>query len=208
VSDYLTDDEQLERLRGWWAANGRLLVVAVVLAVAGVVGWNVYKEQRSDQIARASELYADYLEAEGTERETIETTFAREFPDSTYRAFVLLRQAAERMEEDDAAAAEALLLDALEPADGGELRDLVRLRLARVLQALDRSDEALALLGDVTSIGFRSRVQELKGDILLDQGQRAAAHEAYAAALEEAGDAAQRPILEMKVADTADTNDS
>ena len=40
------------------------------------------------------------------------------------------------------------------------------------------------------------------------RGERGQAHEAYSAALNEAGEGSQRPLLEMKVADTADTNDA
>jgi predicted negative regulator of RcsB-dependent stress response len=208
VSDYLTDEEQIERLRSWWSANGRYLAIAVTIAVLGVVGWNYYSDHRSDQVAQASELYADYLAADGVERETIEASLERQFPDTAYRAFVLMRQAGERMAEEDAAAAEALLREALEVAPAAELADLIRLRLARVLVALDRSEEALTLLGQVKGLGFRAVVQELKGDILLMRGERASAHEAYTAALEEVGSNVQRPILEMKVADTADANES
>ena len=40
------------------------------------------------------------------------------------------------------------------------------------------------------------------------RGERALAHEAYSAALEEAGDQAARPLLKLKVADTADANEA
>ena len=67
---------------------------------------------------------------------------------------------------------------------------------------------ALAMLGQVKSIGLRSHVQELKGDIHMARGERALAHEAYSAALAEAGQQATRPLLKLKVADTADANEA
>ena len=51
-------------------------VEATVVAVAGVIGWNWYGSQRSETIATTSDLYVDYLQAEGAERETIEATLA------------------------------------------------------------------------------------------------------------------------------------
>lgn len=208
MSDYLTDEEQLDRLKAWWEQNGLVLLFGVVLAVAGVIGWNWYGDHRSESIARSSDLYVDYLAAEGTERETIEAALASEFPDSAYRVLVLIRRAEETMAGADAEAAEALLRQALDVGGNNELTDVVRLRLARVQIELDRSEAALGTLSEVRSIGLRSQVQELKGDIHMMRGERAQAHEAYAAALEEAGPGAQRPLLEMKVADTADTNDA
>ena len=58
------------------------------------------------------------------------------------------------------------------------------------------------------SSGFRIQVAELKGDIHLARGERALAHESYVAAKSyvQAGD--QRPVLEMKIADTADASGS
>lgn len=208
MSDYLTDEEQLDRLKAWWTENGLVLVVGLVVAVAGIVGWNWYGDYRSGVVARSSDLYADYLAAEGTERETIEATLAREFPNSAYHQLVLIHKAQEAMAGTDAEAAEAILRQALDAGGNTELADVVRLRLARVEIELDRSEAALATLSEVRSIGLRSQVQELKGDIHMMRGERAQAQEAYAAALEEAGPGAQRPLLEMKVADTADTNDA
>jgi len=208
VSDYLTDEEQLDKLRNWWQQNGLMLACAVVVSVIGVVGWRWYTEYRADQVAGASDLYADYLAAEGAERDNIATTLAREFPESTYQVLVLLRESQERIVAEDVEGAEVQLKKALSVASDDILADVVRLRLARVLQQLEHTDEALSTLGQVNSLGMRSQVQELKGDIHMVRGERAAAHEAYAAALAEAGEGAQRPILKMKVADTADTNDA
>jgi predicted negative regulator of RcsB-dependent stress response len=204
VSDYLTDEEQLDKLKGWWEKNGMAVLGAVVVAVGGVIGWNYYDSHRSDQIAGASELYADYLTAEGTERETVAGTLASRYPDSTYRAFVLLRDAEAAVSAEDLPAATAALNEALALTGDEHLADLIRLRLARVQQQQEQSEAALATLGQVTSLGLRSRVQELKGDIHMARGEREQAHESYAAALEEAGEGAQLDLLRLKVADTAD----
>ena len=89
-----------------------------------------------------------------------------------------------------------------------QLADLARLRLARVLFTLDRGDEALGVLGQIRGEGYLSLAAELTGDIRLARGERALAHQAYTKAMShvQAGD--QRPLLEMKIADTADSSDS
>lgn len=208
MSDYLTDEEQLDKLRNWWAKNGLTLAVVIVVAVVVIVGWRWYSAHRDDSIARASELYADYLEAAGAERDSIESTLAREFPDSSYHALVLLRDARQLLDAEDAAGALAKLEAALALNPDAPLDDLVRLRIARVQQQLDQTAAALETLSRVKSLGFRSQVLELKGDIHMARGERELAGEAYAAAMAEVEDGARRPILEMKAADTADTNDS
>jgi len=208
VSDYLTDDEQLDKLRKWWEDNGLMMAGAVVVAVAAVIGWNWYGEQKSETIATTSDLYVDYLQAEGEERETIEATLASEYPDSVYRTFVLLRDAKAEMDSENAESALEILSETLPLVDDDKLADIVRIRIARVEQELDQSDAALSTLSGVRSLGLRAQVQELKGDIHMTRGERSLAHEAYSAALDEAGEDAARPLLELKVADTADADEA
>ena len=42
VSDYLSDEEQVERLKSWWSENGTFLLASVFVAVLGIAGWNYY----------------------------------------------------------------------------------------------------------------------------------------------------------------------
>ncbi len=208
MSDYLTDEEQLDKLKKWWEENGLMMVGAVVVAVAGVIGWNWYGDRQAEAVAAASDLYVDYLSAEGAERDTIEATLAAEHPDTVYRAFILLRTARAESENENPEAALGALNEALAIVSDDKLADVIRIRIARLEQELDRSEAALSTLGQVRSLGLRSHVQELKGDIHMARGERALAHEAYSAALEEAGEDAQRPLLKLKVADTADANEA
>jgi len=208
VSDYLTDEEQLDKLKNWWVNNGTTLVVVVVVAVVAVVGWRWYSEHRDDAVARSSDLYADYLKATGAERETIEGTLASEFPDSSYHVFVLLRDAKAMVDEDDVNGALAELEAALALKPDAPLDDLIRVRIARLQQQLDQTDAALTTLSNVRSLGFRALVLELKGDIHMTRNELDLARESYAAAMAEVGDGTRRPILEMKVADTAGADDA
>ncbi len=208
MSDYLTDEEQLDRLKKWWEQNGLMLAGAVALAVIGVVGWNWYGESRSTEVAAASDLYVAYLDATGLERDTIAATLAAEHPGSTYHALVLLRDAQRLSAEEDFEGALEPLEAALAVVRDDKLADIILLRRARLEQQLDRSEAALASLAEVRSAGLRSQVQELKGDIHMARGERRLAHESYAAALEAAPEDARPPLLELKVADTADANDA
>lgn len=208
MADYLTDEEQLDKLRNWWARNGLALVVSVVVAVLIVVGWRWYSAHRSDTVARTSDLYVDYLAATGAERETIEATLASEFPDSSYHVLMLLRDAKALADAEDAAGALAKLEAALAIKPGQPLDDLIRLRIARLQQQLDQTSAALETLSRVKSLGFRALVLELKGDIHMANNERDLAREAYAAAMAEVGEGARRPILEMKAADTAGADDA
>ena len=38
MSDYLSEEEQLERLQSWWKENGTMLLVGVAVVIGGFVG--------------------------------------------------------------------------------------------------------------------------------------------------------------------------
>lgn len=208
MSDYLTDEEQIARLKGWWDENGLMLVTAIVLSIGGFVGWRWYDDYRTETIARASDLYADFLAADPAARTTIVATIGRESSQSSYHTLVILRQAGESIDAENYEEGAAYLRQVIELAPDRILLDLARLRLARVLQQLDRSEDALSTLAAVRSEGYRTQVAELKGDIHLARGERALAHEAYSSALAEVNNGVQTALLEIKVADTADADDS
>jgi len=202
VSDYLTDEEQLARMRSWWEENGTSTIVGVVLVILGFVGWRWYDSTREATILQASDLYQEFLDSEGPAREAAAAKLASEAADTAYNALTLMQLAREAVTAGDYDGAERDLVQAIEAAPEPELADIARLRLASVQQQGDRSDAALQTLGAIRGSGFRSLVAELKGDIQLTQGDRSLAHESYVAALADAGDD-RRPILEIKAADTA-----
>jgi predicted negative regulator of RcsB-dependent stress response len=211
VSDYLTDEEQMARLKTWWEQYGRALVAALVLGVAGVIGWRWYDDTRQVDIAAASDLYADYLDTEGEAREQFARNIAEQIPESAYHSLVLMRSARDSVAAEDFEMAETHLRSALAAADSDVLNDLINVRLAKVLQQRDKADEALQTLAQVRGEGFRPVVAELKGDIHLSRGERALAHESYKSALEGVADvqrSTQRALLELKVLDTADAVDA
>ena len=203
MADYLSEEEQLDRLKNWWDKNGTSIIVGVVLVVGGLGGWRWYDSAKTQELQAASELYESYLVADADARSDLASKLQAEFGDTSYATFVLLLRA---KEEADAEQLDEAIATLRQVADGGAhplLRDIVRMRLARLLREQDDSEAALAVLAEVETQGYRIAVLELKGDIHLAAGDRALAHEAYAAAFAEVGEGDQRPILQFKVDDTA-----
>ena len=201
---YLSDEEQLDALKRWWSQNGTWLVVALVVGIGAVVGWRWYDAHSADQIAASSELFQSYLDAEDDDARTaLAEELATAFPASTYRAFTELDAARRALEDDDVATAEAALRRVVDGADAVIVRDLARVRLARLLHGEGQTEEAVALLGLVRSPGYSGLAAEVRGDIFQAQGDRENAHAAYQAALDAVDNQAERPLLAIKLADTA-----
>ena len=211
MSDYLTDEEQLDRIKTWWEEYGRILVATLVIGIGSVIGWRWYDETKTAETAAASDLYADYLNADESQREQFAESIGTEIPESAYNVLVQISTAAEAVQAEDYELAETQLRSAAAAARVDVLRDLVNVRLARVLMQADKTDAALATLGQIRGEGFRPVVAELKGDIHLSRGERALAHESYRSAFDAVADLprnTQRALLELKVTDTADAADA
>ena len=71
VSDYLSDEEQVERLKSWWSENGSFLLGSIFVAVLGIAGWNYYGSYRDDTAERSSEVLRQYLDSDPDQREDI-----------------------------------------------------------------------------------------------------------------------------------------
>ena len=203
MSDYLSEEEQLERLRGWWRENGTGLLAGLALAVAGLVGWRWYDTSATEARQSASDLYESFLAAEGEGRTALAEQLDESLEGTAYQAFTLLHRAREAVEADGIEAAAAYLQRVIDADAPGSLKDLARIRLARLHQQGGDGAAALAVLAGVRGGGYRGLAQELKGDIHVAQGERTLAHEAYRSALDEMGGDRERPVLEIKINDTA-----
>lgn len=212
MSEYFSDDDRVQILVKWWNENAIGLLVGLVLVIGGVLGWRWYVEHTAATEEAASSLYQHYLElrssttATPADRDVVLAKLDAEYQRSAYRIFTLFYRAYDAVAANDYAKASQWLETALTDAKDDLLRDVARVRLARLQLQLGKPDEALETLRKVSGSGFRSYVAELKGDILLSQGKRTEALEAYqSAAASKEADADHR-ILDMKIGDLATPN--
>jgi predicted negative regulator of RcsB-dependent stress response len=205
VDDYLSDKEQVERLRQWWRENGWFLIGGVALGGLAIYGYGqyfAYRDRQSEQAEAEYALIKQETESGDTAEAAIRFAAMRgEFPDHAYthQAALLLASAEIVTAPDDAA---EKLKFTMEESDDPELAMVARLRLARVLAYRDRAQEALALL-DVSEPGqFAGRIAEIKGDIHVALGETEAARTAYLEAMVAPGaELLDRGFLQMKLSD-------
>lgn len=186
-----TDDERVEDLRKWWKENGASILIGIALGVIAIFGWRYWSSHRDAQAEIASRAYDAFVAAaekpdadQARQRGQALTT---DFPQSPYATLAALRLAKLALDGGDHAAASQQLEWAIGNARLDELRDIARLRLARVKFAAGQTAEAEKLLEGVTTASLNAEREELKGDLYLAGKNPDAARTAYAAALAASG---------------------
>jgi predicted negative regulator of RcsB-dependent stress response len=200
------EDEQVQRLQQWWSENWKALVGGLVIGVAGILGWNAWQSHGERKAEAASALFAEVLSAaDAGNREAAlaaRETLVSDYRGTPYAVAASLQVAALHARQGELEQAASALSWASEHADDPAMGRLAEIRLARVRWAQGDADAALALL-EGGSGHFRAVAEELRGDILIAQGERAAAHRAYSQALAVAPQES-RELLRQKLDDLAD----
>ncbi|MCT8953165.1 tetratricopeptide repeat protein [Pseudomonas lundensis] len=205
------DDDQLGELKDWWQRNGKPLVTGGLLALVVVFGWQAWHKYQSNQSQGASILYQQLLETtltpsgqpDAAQVADLANKLKNEYSGSAYAQFgglFVAKVAVDSGKLDDAANELKIIVD--KPANA-TLGEVARQRLAQVLAAQNKVDEALKLLEGDSDKAFLASREELKGDLLVQQGRTDDAREAYEKAKAALSDEAAVGGLQIKLDDLA-----
>ncbi|RRV61707.1 GTP-binding protein [Stutzerimonas stutzeri] len=205
-----TEEEQLAQIKDWWQRNGKPLVLGAVIALVLVFGWQFWQKHQINQAQSASVVYQQLLdaalesgEADAAEVSRLGNLLKKDFAGTHYAQYGSLfvaKVAVESGRLDEAASELRSIVD--KPADK-TLDELARQRLARVLAAQDKADEAIKLLDGKVDAAFVASREELRGDLLVQLGRNDEAHAAYSKAKESLSQDAAIGGLQMKLDDLA-----
>jgi predicted negative regulator of RcsB-dependent stress response len=182
-----TEDEELAVIRDWWQRNGKPLLTGSALALVVVFGWQAWQKHQVAEAQGASVLYQQLLEnslvadgqADVGKVAELAGKLKADYAGSHYAQYaslLLAKVAVEAGKLDDARAELQAVLD--KPADA-TLGELARQRLARVLAAQDKTEDALKLLAGDADQAFVAAREELKGDLLVKLERSDEALQAY-----------------------------
>jgi predicted negative regulator of RcsB-dependent stress response len=213
VDEYLSEREQAEQVKVWLRENWIWLVAGVAIALGGYYGWRWWEARQSARSVEAGARYSAMLEALGrNQREEglrIGAEVTDKYADTPYADHAALLLARIDVDSGDLAGAERRLAEVARASDDPDLRVVARLRLARLQLALGRYDDALATLEAIDSPALAARVEELRGDVRLAQGDESAALAAWrraqaaAAGGTETGRLVDAELLELKIDELA-----
>lgn len=205
MEGYESEKEQIEAIKHWWKANGKSIIVGGVIGVALVLGGRTWLSYQNKQAEIASEQYEQVLleikkgdnDAALKQGGSLLETFAK----SSYAALTALELAKLKIDQADLEGARYYLQWVEDHTSSAPLKDMARLRLARVLLAKGDNAGALQMVNKVDMKTFAFTAQELKGDILMADGKRDEARAAYNAAASAIPKGGDRSRIEMKLAE-------
>ncbi|MCF6436018.1 MULTISPECIES: YfgM family protein [Pseudoalteromonas] len=197
---YSTEEQQAEAIKRFFRDNGVSLTLGIVIGLGGLYGWKAYNQNQIDSAEAASNAYNQFVESDDVL--TASESFVKDNADSSYAvlaAFVAAKEAADKEQLDVAA---QKLQWAADNVASLELKATALTRLARVQLAQQQFDAAMTTLDQPMPESFKAQIAEIKGDILLAQGDKEQAKSQYQAALD-ASSGNANTLLKIKLDDLA-----
>ncbi|HTT07204.1 MAG TPA: tetratricopeptide repeat protein [Gammaproteobacteria bacterium] len=180
---YASEQEQVEAIKKWLKENGGAIVVGVVLGLGAVGGWRWWQTRVRVEAEAASAVFEQALGAsfngKADEAEKIAGSVITDHPRTTYAAYSALLLARLAVEKHDLAAAKTQLEWVLANSSGSGVRTTAQIRLARVLLAEGKPDEAWKQVEKIDPTAGGTALLAIKGDILAAQGKTAEARQQY-----------------------------
>ncbi len=201
MADYITEEQRFEALKSWWKENATAVIGGIILGVGALSGWRFWHWHQANQGTEASDLYAEVqmalIENDVTSLRTQSGILRDQYKSTPYAVLATLHEAKTQAEEGDLTAAAESLRWIIKHSGQHTIRDVARIRLARVLVADNKLDAAVAIVDREMPKAYTSLVDEIRGDIFVAKGKAEQARQAYDQALQ-AADAGSLEFLQMK----------
>lgn len=200
-----TEEQQVEAIKTFWHNNGNSIIAGLVLGFGGFIGYNFYQDKQYENEINTSEAYQSVLELAEEGGESYRTAgdkFVNEHGESSYASLTAMALAKDAASHKDWAKTADYLKTAIEKSPNAGIKGIATVRLARVQVQLEQYAEAITTLNATLPESFKASAEEIKGDAFLKQGKVELARNAYQAAIDAAGDSANR-VLQMKLDDLA-----
>jgi len=182
----LEEQEQLDELKAWWKAYGKLVsnaVLGLLVVYAAYQGWQYYQGK---QAVNAS---TEYQALQTTDEKDVKAIQAKaavimdKYSATPYAGRAALFAAKANYSVNDAKSAKVQLEWAIKNAKETSVSAIASLQLANILAEEKDYQAALKLLDAKHDAGFDGLFSDLKGDVLVGLGKKAEAKAAYEQAL-------------------------
>ncbi|MDR3502539.1 MAG: tetratricopeptide repeat protein [Legionella sp.] len=189
MSVYMTEEEQLESIKKWWKRYGNIVSVIISVILFSIAGYRYFTWHQDKLTQQASIAYEQMMIALSNNNTKAVKSFANELikdhSKSVYAdaAHMTLAKVYVSKSKLDQAQSELRMV-----ADNSKLRTLkqiAKIRLARILAANKSYANALSELSKVEDATYLPVINELKGDIYGATGKYEEAMNSYKQAMDE-----------------------
>jgi len=206
AEEYLTDDEQLEAVKHAFVEYAPWIAGGVFVGAALFFGYRYYESYTDGRALKAAGQFSAMTAAlqvnDHANSRRIAEALIKDYAGSPYADQAQLTLARLDLEDGQMDKAMAPLTQVMNGSKDTELRQIARLRLARILTDQGKPDEAIKTLADPIPASFAARYHEVRGDAYLAKKDTAHAVTEYQAALSAAdGGGIDASLLELKIQD-------
>lgn len=214
MAEHLTDDEQKQLLKSWWKSNGNSLIASIAIVAAAYFGWQWWQNSQKQYAEQAANLYSELTEvlnaAPGeplSDEKSASAAFLikqlqDDYASSLYAINASLQGAKLAVDAGDLDKAASQLQWVIAKNDP-QINKVAKLRLARVYFAQENYDQALSQAAYSQDDDFSALYAEMRGDILVAQGDEKGAKAAYQQASDKLEENSQRRVLDIKLSNLA-----
>lgn len=204
MEGYTSEQEQVDAIRRWWAAHGKSIVLGLAIGLAGLAGYRYWDQSRDRLAEGASITYEKFLglsaDKKGAEdARKLGQSILENYPQTTYAPLAALLLAKLEMDHDQPQTARKHLQWVVDNGRGKEITGVARARLAQLMLAEGKADDAWKLLEN-GGLGGTDRYAELRADILVALGRKEEAVALYEKAQKSVIEAGGNPaVIELKL---------
>ena len=203
MTEYLTEQEQIELLKNWIKQYSLVIIIGVLLAIVAITGWRYWQQRQAKILSHASSVYDEMLTMRA--QKDREATYIQanklfsHYSKTVYGQMAALMLARDAILKKDYNEAEKQLRWVIDQSAIPSFEQIARLRLARLLISQQKSEEALAILSKVRDKTFNGLINEVRGDAYFAMKKMNEARQAYGQAITDLPNAeVMRPLLQMK----------
>jgi len=200
------DFEQEQIVKDWIKNNWFTIAMGIVIGLGSVFGMNYYKSSQQEKRFKVAEKYKNFSSvmelSEFDEAKTLLSEIEKESGTNFYTIEARLLLAKQYVANNELDKAVAELESVISAKPDKLLTEFVKLRLARVQNALSKHDEALTLVNSITIESFKSIAKEIEGDALVAKGDYDKAIAAFEESIANGEGYSSKKNIEMKIENT------
>lgn len=203
MTDYLTEQEQLEILKNWIKQYSAVIIAGIAVAVLLTTGFRYWQQRQERILNHASAVYDEMINLRVQNNNSAALVQAnkilKHYPKLVYGQMAALMIARDAIAKENYVEAQKQYEWVIEHSYVPALRQIARLRLARLFIAEKNPTEALKTLEKTEDKTFQGLIEEVKGDAFLAMNDLNKAHDFYQQAITNLPNAEiVRPLLQMK----------